>query len=80
MHRAEEGAIVGAEVCVIKAGCRIVQPAVGPFAVAGEHLEYRLHLGPVRLVNQRISGKESARGIERTDFKKPATCGGKAIS
>ena len=34
VHRAEEGAIVGAEVCVIKAGCRIVQPAVGPFAVA----------------------------------------------
>jgi hypothetical protein len=32
------------------------------------------------LVNQRISGKESARGIERTDLKKPATCGGKAIS
>ena len=38
------------------------------------------HHDPVRLVNQRMSGKESARGKERTDFKKPATCGGKAIS
>ena len=43
------------------------------------HDEY-VHYAPVLRVNQRISGKETARGRERTVFKKPATCGGKAIS
>jgi hypothetical protein len=34
----------------------------------------------MRDVNQRTSGKETRRGNERTVFKKPSTCGGKAIS
>ena len=40
----------------------------------------RVSYVPILLVNQRISGKDTTRGSERTDFKKPATCGGKAIS
>jgi hypothetical protein len=34
----------------------------------------------IRVVNQRISGKDTARGKERTVFRKPATWGGNAIS
>ena len=80
VHRAKKGAMIGAVVGVSEGGRGIVEPAVGPFVVAGEHLEHRLHHEPPRLANQRMSGKESARGMARTDLRKPATCGGKAIS
>jgi len=80
VHRAEEGAMVRAVICIEEYGGRAIQPFIGPGIVCGKHLEQRFHDCPMRAVNQRISGKDRLRGSERTVFKKPATCGGKAIS
>ena len=81
MHRLEEGAMIGAIIRVGQLRCGRIKPRIGPAIIVGEHLENRPHgYFCIVLVNQRMSGNDTRRGRERTVFKKPATCGGKAIS
>ena len=81
MHRLEEGAMISAILRVGQLRRGRIEPRIGPAIIVREHLENRPHdYCCIVLVNQRMSGKDTRRGKERTVFKKPATCGGKAIS
>ena len=83
VHRAEKRAVIGPIVGIVKLRRGGVKPAIGPSVVPRQHVQNRFHRAPydcVVLVNQRISGNDTARGKARTVFRKPATWGGNAIS